>query len=99
MPVYSPHKETITKIERKQIMKKIEMTLNISTLIAAVCFVLGCALVVAGWKEIKQAEIKQQAIADCMSTNWNEYTDEEAGSAVRVANSEGVQACLKIKGY
>ena len=80
-------------------MKKIDVTLNISTLFAAVCFLAGCLLVVAGWKEIRQAEIKQQAIADCMSVNWNEYTDKQAGSAVRVFNSESVQACLKIKGY
>lgn len=47
-------------------MKKIEITLNISTLFAAVCFLAGCLLVVAGWKEIKQAEIKQQSLEACL---------------------------------
>lgn len=59
------------------------MTLNISTLIAAVCFVLGCALVVAGWKEIKQAEIKQQSLEACLVAAKLSWQDgEQQGESV-----------------
>lgn len=80
-----------------RIMKKVDITLNLSTLIAAVLFLAGCWLIFSGWKEIKQTEIRNQAMFQCASIS-SYTTEDEAGATVSFPVEDVYAKCLDEKG-
>lgn len=76
-------------------MKKIEVTLHLSTLVAAVCFVVGCMLVVQGIKEVELAQIKQEAILGCLGLGYEEYMSETQQSKAVTVNKLAYEFCME----
>jgi uncharacterized protein YoxC len=82
-----------------RIMKKIEVTLHLSTLVAAIAFVAGCILVVQGIKEVKLAEIKESAIQGCLEVGVETFTYEVTGTSAQVPSQKTFEDCMQKKGY
>lgn len=80
-------------------MKKIEVTLHLSTLVAAVAFVASCMFVVQGIKEVKLAEIEQTAVQGCLEVGVETYTYEETGTSAQVPSQKTFEDCMQKKGY
>lgn len=76
-------------------MKKIEVTLHLSTLVAAIAFVAGCILVAQGAKELVMARTRQEAVLGCLGLGYEEYMSETQQSKAVTINKLAYEFCME----